>query len=144
MITLLLVDDLPTVRAGLKLRLSLEPDIRVVGEAGNGREAIALARQLQPDVILMDLHMPCLDGLAATTTLCSQSSPSAIVILTLQDNATYRVQAKAAGAVAFVSKQGSPETLITAIRAAAGFLPKEGLTSQDKGAYEACCGKRHR
>ncbi len=119
MITLLLVDDQPAVRAGLKLRLALETDMQVVGEAGNGRDAITLAQQLQPDVILMDLHMPTLDGLTAAVALRAQSSRSAIIVLTMQDTATCRVQAKAAGAAAFVPKQGNPEMLITAIRVAA-------------------------
>ncbi len=119
MITLLLVDDQAAVRVGLKLRLSLEADMQVVGEAGNGRDAITLAQQLQPDVVVLDLRMPSLDGVAATTALRAQNSRSAIIILTMQDNATCRVQAKAAGAVAFVPKQGNPEKLIAAIRAAA-------------------------
>lgn len=119
MITLLLVDDQSAVRVGLKLRLALEADMQVVGEAANGRDAITLAQQLQPDVILMDLHMPTLDGLTAAAALRTQSSRSAIIVLTMQDTATCRVQAKAAGAAAFIPKQGNPEKLITAIRVAA-------------------------
>jgi DNA-binding NarL/FixJ family response regulator len=119
MITLLLVDDRPSVRAGLRLRLSLEPDIRVVGEAGNGYEALEKIQELQPMVVVMDIHMPYLDGLATTAALRAAGNPSAVILVSLYDNAAYPAQAQAAGAAAYVPKQCNPEELVAAIRAAA-------------------------
>lgn len=120
MIKLLLVDDQPAVRAGLKMRLALEPDLAVVGEAGNGLEAVNLARSLEPDVVLMDIEMPGLDGITATSTLCASSPCPAVVVLTLYDSIEMRRRALEAGARALVGKQDVCEVLMDAIRDAAG------------------------
>jgi DNA-binding NarL/FixJ family response regulator len=120
MITVLLVDDQPAVRAGLKMRLALEPDLCVVGEAGNGLEAVSLARKLEPDVVLMDIEMPGLDGISATSTLRASSPCPAVVVLTLYDSQDMRQRALEAGADAFVGKQDVCEALMGAIRDAAG------------------------
>ena len=115
-IRLLLVDDRPAVRRGLKIWLALEPDLEVVGEASDGAEAISLARTLRPDVVLLDIEMPGMDGISATAALRSAAPQSAVVILTLYDDATTRTLAREAGAAAFVGKHQKEETLLAEIR----------------------------
>ncbi len=118
MIRLVLVDDQATVRYGLMMRLLLEPDITVVGEASNGKEALALVQRLCPDVVLMDFEMPEMDGIAATEALKTIVPQSAVVILSIHNNSAMRWRAQVAGAVAFVEKRGSTEELLSAIRQA--------------------------
>jgi DNA-binding NarL/FixJ family response regulator len=120
MITLLLVDDEPLVRYGLHTWLERVGDITVIGEASNGGEAIALAQALHPDVVLMDISMPSTDGVAATAALCASVPQSAVVLLSLHDDATMRARARAAGAVTLVGKQEGVKALLAAIRAAGG------------------------
>ena len=115
-IRLLLVDDRSAVRTGLKIWLSLEPDLEVVGEASDGAEAISLARALRPDVILMDVEMPGMDGISATAALHSAAPQSAVVILTLYDDTATRTLAREAGAAAFVAKHQMEETLLAEVR----------------------------
>ena len=124
MIRLLLVDDQPAVRRGLGLRFHLEPDLEVVGEASTGAEALALAQTLTPDVVLMDIAMPEMDGIEATVALRRAVPQSAVVILSIHDDAQTRGRAQAAGAVAFVEKRGATEALLSAIRLAAGQAGK--------------------
>lgn len=100
------------------MRLLLEPDITVVGEANNGKEALTLVQQLYPDVVLMDLEMPQMDGIAATEVIQTIVPQSAVVILSIHNNSTMRARAQMAGAVAFVEKSGSSEVLLSAIRQA--------------------------
>jgi DNA-binding NarL/FixJ family response regulator len=119
MIRLLLVDDQPAVRRGLGIRLHLEADIQIVGEAGTGREALSMAQALSPDVVLMDVEMPDMDGIEATEALRLARSSSAVVILSIHDDAQTRGRAQAAGAVAFVEKRGATDSLLAAIRQAA-------------------------
>ena len=120
MIRLLLVDDQPAVRRGLGIRLHLEPDIQIVGEASTGREALSMAREIKPDVVLMDVEMPEMDGIEATAALRMAALQSAVVILSIHDDAQTRRRAQAAGAVAFVEKRGATDSLLAAIRQAAG------------------------
>lgn len=115
-IRILIVDDQPAVRRGLRMRLAVEPDLDVVGEADNGEEAIVLAKWLRPDVVLMDIEMPRLDGIAATRRLCAAHPQCSVVVLSLHDSATNQERARAAGAVAFVPKQSGTDSLIAAIR----------------------------
>jgi DNA-binding NarL/FixJ family response regulator len=117
-IRVLIADDQPAVRRGLHLRLSLEPEVEVIGEAGDGAEAISLARSLQPDVVLMDVRMPGMDGIEATAALRAVARESAVVILSLDDSAKTRTRAKEAGAVAFVSKRRMEEELLAVVRRA--------------------------
>lgn len=118
-IRLLLVDYQQAVRRGLKMRLALEPDLEVVGEAGAAEEAISLACALRPDVIVMDVEMPGPGSIAATGTLCAVCPQSTVVIFTLRDDVATRERALAAGAAEFIAKQQSEETLLAAIRQAA-------------------------
>lgn len=115
-IRLLLVDDRPAVRRGLRIWLALDPNMEVVGEADDGAEAISLARALRPDVILMDVEMPGMDGISATAALRSVVPQSAVVILTLYDDAVTRTLAREAGAAAFVAKHQMEETLLAEVR----------------------------
>ncbi len=119
MIRLLLVDDQPEVRRGLGLRLHLEPDIQIVGEASTGREALSKVEALSPDVVLMDVEMPGMNGIEATTALRAAASTSAVVMLSIHNDPQTRGRAQAAGAVAFVEKRGAIDSLLAAIRHAA-------------------------
>ncbi len=119
MIRLVLVDDQPSVRQGLRMRLTLEPDITVVGEASNGREAMTLVQQLAPDIVLMDVQMPEMDGIEATAVLRASTPQSAVVMLSISDDVSTRTRAHVAGAAAFVHKSGAIEVLVAAIRQAA-------------------------
>jgi DNA-binding NarL/FixJ family response regulator len=121
MITVLLVDDQAPVRAGLRMRLGLEPDLEVIGEAEDGLEALELVRALRPDVVVMDVEMPCMDGIAAAQALSTIAPYCAVVILSLYGNVCNRKRAEEAGVAAFVAKQGDVEELISAIRSAAGL-----------------------
>src|SRR5262249_158146 len=119
MIRVLLVDDQTVVRRGLRVLFHLEPDLEVVGEASTGSEALALAQTLMPDVVLMDLQMPEMDGIEATAALRRVVPQSVVVILSIHNDAQTRERAQAAGAVAFVEKRGATDALLSAIRLAA-------------------------
>ena len=116
MITLLLVEDELLVRHGLRMWLEREANVTVVGEASDGAEAITLAQALLPDVVLMDISMPTMDGIAATDALRITVPHSAVVLLSLYDDATTRARAYAAGVVAFVGKQEGVRALQAAIQ----------------------------
>ena len=114
------VDDQALVRRGFALVLDHQPDIEVVAEAGNGVEAIAVARKHRPDVILMDIRMPEMDGLAATAAIVEASDwPIRVIILTTFDPDEYVYRALQAGASAFVLKDIPPEDLAPAVRTVA-------------------------
>jgi DNA-binding NarL/FixJ family response regulator len=119
-IRLLLVDDQPVVRRGLRVRFQLEPDMQVVGEASTGREALTLAQTLAPDVVLLDITMPDMDGIETTVALKTVVPQSAVVILSIHTDRQTRMRARAAGAIAFVEKRGTTDALLAAIRQAAG------------------------
>ncbi len=111
----LVVDDDPLVRGGLVLMLGGSPDLEIVGEAGNGREAVDRVRAGGVDVVLMDLRMPELDGIEATRQIKALASPPAIVVLTTFDADEYVVRALAAGANGFLLKDAGPARIIDAI-----------------------------
>jgi DNA-binding NarL/FixJ family response regulator len=116
----LVVDDHDLVRAGFRVILESEDGIRVVGEAATGREAIARARELRPDVICMDVQMPDMDGLEATAQLTADPTiDAAVIILTTFDREDYLFQALRAGAGGFLLKNSPPERLIEAVRTVA-------------------------
>lgn len=118
-IKLLLVDDEPSVRRGLRMRLELEPDVEVVGEAGDGANAVRLAETLAPAVVVMDVEMPVMNGIEATSEIVSRLPGVAIVVLSLHDDAATLRRARDAGARAFVAKHRMDDGLINAIRGAA-------------------------
>ena len=116
-IGVLIADDQPMVRAGLRMILELEPDIDIVGEAADGNEAITLAGETKPDVILMDVRMPHLDGLEATRRIVhDRDHLPRVLILTTFDLDAYVFEALQAGASGFVLKDIQPEHLVDAIR----------------------------
>lgn len=118
MIRILLVDDQRAVRQGLRLRLTLEPDLGVVAEAGDGTEALTLARSASPHVIVMDVQLPGPDGIAVACAMRDTAPACAVIMLSIHDDSVTRDRAQAAGAVAFVSKHGSIDELVAAIRQA--------------------------
>jgi DNA-binding NarL/FixJ family response regulator len=117
------VDDDPLVRSALGLMLGGQPDLEVVGEAGDGREGLALVERLRPDVVLMDIRMPRVDGLAATRALHARSDPPRVIVLTTFDADDHVVEALAAGADGFLLKDTPPPQIIAAIRAVAAGDP---------------------
>jgi DNA-binding NarL/FixJ family response regulator len=119
MIRVLLADDQEMVRTGFRLILSAEPGVNVVGEAGNGVDAVTRARELRPDVVLMDIRMPQLDGLEATRVLTADPEPPRIVVVTTFDLDEYVYGALRAGACGFLLKDAGPRLLVEAVRAAA-------------------------
>jgi DNA-binding NarL/FixJ family response regulator len=117
-IRVLIADDQSLVRAGFRLVLENHPDLEVVGEASNGREAIHSAARLDPDVVLMDIRMPELDGIAATREITAQDGPR-VLVLTTYDLDEYVYDALQAGASGFLLKDTPPEQLADGIRAVA-------------------------
>lgn len=118
-IRVLLVDDDPLVRSALSLMLGGQVDIDVVGEAGDGQAGLELVEALRPDVVLMDIRMPVMDGLEATRRLHSGPTPPAVVVLTTFDADDHVVRAVAAGADGFLLKDTPPGDIVSAIRTVA-------------------------
>ncbi|MEU2228522.1 response regulator transcription factor [Streptomyces sp. NPDC018347] len=115
-IRVLIADDQPLVRRGLALILGPDPAVTVVAEAGNGEQAVALAREHRPDVVVMDIRMPVLDGVAATERLARDLPECRVLALSTFDLDEYVVSALRAGACGFLPKDSSPEELVAAIR----------------------------
>jgi DNA-binding NarL/FixJ family response regulator len=115
-ISVLLADDQALVRAGFRQLLEREPDVSVVGEAADGLEAVELAGQARPDVVVMDIRMPNLDGLEATRRLVAGSSAPRVLVLTTFDLDEYVFEALRAGASGFLLKDAAPEELVSAVR----------------------------
>jgi DNA-binding NarL/FixJ family response regulator len=115
-IKILLVDDVTAVRKGLSTILQLMDDLIIVGEARNGLEAVRLAEQLKPDVILMDLAMPELDGFEATRRIKADHPEICVIAFSIHDDVKTRAKAYAAGADAFIDKETETQLLISAIR----------------------------
>lgn len=119
MIRIVLVDDQTIVREGLRSMLSPEPDIVIVGEAGNGAEALTLVPQANPDVVLMDVRMPGMDGLTALERLKGLVPRTSVIMVTLYDDPDYLLRAVSAGAAGYILKDASRDELVRAVRVTA-------------------------
>jgi DNA-binding NarL/FixJ family response regulator len=116
MTKIVLADDHQVVRRGLKALLSTESDFDIIGEAGDGLETVDLVTRLQPDVLVLDLMMPGINGIEVTRQLDNYSPKISIIILSMHDNRAYVKEALNSGAMAYVLKESPPEEVITAIR----------------------------
>jgi DNA-binding NarL/FixJ family response regulator len=138
-VSVLLADDQELVRASMRMMIDVEPDLEVVAEAADGEAAVELAARLRPDVVVMDVRMPRLDGVAATRRIMAQTGPPAILALTTFDLDEYLFGTLQAGATGFVLKDDPAATLLDGIRAVArgdGFVspgPTRRLIAQAAG-----------
>jgi DNA-binding NarL/FixJ family response regulator len=124
-IRILLADDHAVVRAGFKMILGAQPDMEIAGEAGNGREVVELADQLRPDVVVMDVAMPELNGIEATRRLIAAHPHTRVLALSMHKDSVYVREVLRAGARGYLLKDSGPGDLVTAVRAVAageGFL----------------------
>ncbi|GAA3218969.1 response regulator [Dactylosporangium siamense] len=137
MITVMVVDDQPMVRAGIAAVVDAEPDLSVVAVAADGAEAVTAARRLRPDVVLMDIRMPGMDGLAATERLTTGPDPLRVLVLTTFGLDEYVYAALRAGASGFLLKDADPQRVVDAVRvvAAGDSLIDPALTRQLIDAY---------
>ncbi|MCZ6504623.1 MAG: response regulator transcription factor [Actinobacteria bacterium] len=117
-IRVVIADDHPVVRTGLRGMLETQTDIEVVGEAENGKQAVSLAGRLEPDVVLMDLQMPVLDGVSATEQICTRLSHTHVLVVTTYDTDADITRASGAGAIGYLLKDAPRDDLFDAIRAA--------------------------
>lgn len=129
-IKVLLVDNEAQVRRGLRMRMACEPDMTVIGQAGNGFTALAAVRDLAPDVVVLDIEMPGIDGITTAGAIRRIAPGCAVVILTLYATPQNRERAAAAGVAGFVDKHDSAEAVLTAIRAACPELA--GAVKRDR------------
>jgi DNA-binding NarL/FixJ family response regulator len=118
-VNILIVDDHTLFRTGIRKMLEAEPDMRVVGEAATGREALEQARQLMPDVILMDVKMPDMDGIEATRRLCREMPHVGVIFCTMFQDDEFVFAGLQAGGRGYILKDADPETMLRAIRAVA-------------------------
>ena len=118
-IRILLVDDHPLLRQGIRKVLEFEPEMKVVGEAGTGEEALKLARNLQPLIIIMDINLPDISGIETTRLIKTELPDTKVLALTIHDNDEYVVQMVRAGATGYILKDVDPGGLVKAVRAAA-------------------------
>jgi DNA-binding NarL/FixJ family response regulator len=118
-IRVLIADDHTLVRQGIRMLIEAQPDLAVVGEAGDGVEAVRLASELKPDLVIMDVAMPEMDGLAATRAIKQQRPEVEILALTMHEGENYFFEILAAGAAGYVLKRAAASDLITAVRAVA-------------------------
>jgi DNA-binding NarL/FixJ family response regulator len=115
-ISILIVDDHALVRNGLRRHLEAQEDFSVVGEAVNGREGVAMTRELLPDVVIMDVAMPEMDGIEATRLVCDQFPQLKVVMLSIYDSTDNCIRALQGGAVGYVLKESASDEIVTAVR----------------------------
>lgn len=115
-ITLMLVDDHDIVRAGLRMLLDAQPDMKIVAEAGSGAEALHLAQTYHPDVVLMDINMPEMNGIETTRRMKNECPNTRVLALTIHEEAEYLLQMLDAGASGYVPKRAAPDDLLNAIQ----------------------------
>ncbi len=129
---LVLADDHDLVREGIRAVLEGEPDLEVVGEAANGREAVEVSRKLRPDLVLMDVRMPEMDGLAATRAIKEELPETSVVMVTMHESPDYLLEAIKAGAAGYILKDAAGDRLVEAVRRTLeGDAPlSEGLAMQ--------------
>ena len=118
-ISLILADDHAVVRSGLRMLLEAQAEIEIIAEAESGREAVSLARSLRPDIILMDIQMPDLNGIEATKQIKKLAPETAVLALTMHEDEQYFFEMLRAGASGYVPKRAAPDELLTAIRTVA-------------------------
>ena len=145
-IRVFLADDHAIVRAGLKAVVGIAPDIRVIGEASNGPDAVAMSERLKPHVVIMDLTMPGGDGVSATKSLTALSNPPKVLVLTMHTEEEYLMPALKAGASGYLVKSAADRELVDAIRAVmrgemyvqqnAGRVLARGLVAKDPAGEE--------
>lgn len=121
---LLIADDHALVRESMRNMLAREPDFLVIGEAANGREAVELCRELHPDLVLMDLRMPEMDGLTATRTIKQENPTINVLVVTVYESEDYLLEATRAGAAGYILKDATNQQLLEAVRRA---LSLEGV-----------------
>src|SRR6266581_8588437 len=148
-IRVVLADDHDILRQGLKLLLSLQQEIQIVGEARTGREAVDMVRDLQPDVVVMDITMPDMDGLEACRLIRSQYPLTQVLILTMHESEEYFLQALRVGAAGYLVKKAAPTELHMAIQAVAhggAFLypglAKALIRNYVAGSFDTACAGR--
>ncbi|GAB3160377.1 response regulator transcription factor [Myceligenerans halotolerans] len=118
-VRVLLADDEPLVRGGMRLILGAEPDLEVVGEAGDGAEAVSLTRELRPDVVCMDVRMPGVDGIRATELVLRLPAPPRVLVVTTFEHDDYVLDALQAGASGFLLKRAGADEMVQAVRTVA-------------------------
>ncbi len=129
-IRLLIADDHALVRSGLRSMLEREPGIEIVGEARNGREALELCRSLRPDLVLMDVRMPEMDGLEATRAIKRELPETGVLMVTMHENRDYMLEATKAGAAGYVLKDAPRNELLSAVRRVLGNEPSNSQVAQ--------------
>ena len=129
-IRLLIADDHTLVRSGLRSMLEKEPGIEIVGEARNGREAVELCRSLRPDLVLMDVRMPEMDGLEATRSIKRELPETGVLMVTMHENRDYMLEATKAGAAGYVLKDAPRNELISAVRRVVNANPSNSQAAQ--------------
>jgi DNA-binding NarL/FixJ family response regulator len=134
-IRVLLADDHPVVRSGIRNLLEKAPGIQVIGEAGDGEEALLMAREMNPDVLLLDMEMPKVSGVEVAKELRAGGSPVRVLVLSAYDDKQYILELLASGAAGYLTKEEAPETIIEAVRGVA--RGEQGWVSRRVGAHIA-------